>query len=391
MRHGSLAPEVAIVGGGIAGCLLAYELVGRGARVTVFERERLGGEAAKAAAGILSPLLEAEETGPFLDLALDSIARFPLLVSQLQSETGLDVELVRAGALRVVHDADDEALVRDRLPWQQARGSAVGWLDRDELLTLEPHLAPSPALRGAAYCPDEYHIESARLLNALALAAARRGVTFRVGAPVVGLARAGDRVTGVRLVDEEVPAGAVVLAGGAWTGAWGRELGVSLPVAPVRGQILVCRALPPPLTRIVFSAGGYLVAKRSGLVVLGTTEDRAGFTSEVTLGGIATIAATMAPLVPALAQAAFDHAAAGLRPWSPDGLPLLGAIPGWRGLYVNSGHYRNGILLAPGSATLLAELLTGAPPPALLAPFAPDRFTAGPGAGDRRGIGGQRE
>ncbi|HET8630837.1 MAG TPA: glycine oxidase ThiO [Thermomicrobiales bacterium] len=366
--------DVVVVGAGIAGCMLAYELAGRGARVTVLDRAGIGGEAAKAAAGILSPLIESEGPGPFLDLALDSIRRFPPLAAALREEAGEDVELVRAGALRVVFDEADEVVVRAALPWQRATGSDARWLDRDAALALEPGLAPD--VRGAALCPDEYHVNSARLLHALALAAGRRGVAFRTGTPALGLTRAGDRATGLRLPDGDLPAGAVVLAGGAWTGAWARELGVPLPVGPVRGQVLVFRAPAPPLARIIFGPHGYLVAKPGGAVVAGTTEDRAGFATDVTAGGVATIARVGLPLVPAVAAATFDHAAAGLRPWSPDGLPLLGPAPGWRGVYVDSGHHRNGILLAPGSAALLADLLAGGPGGERSAPFAPARFAA---------------
>lgn len=371
-RHTSPAPDVAIVGGGVIGCAIAYQLVSAGATVTVCERGQVGGQASGAAAGMLAPLAECRAPSPFLDLASASLQRFPALAERLRAETGLDIELVRSGLLRVAVSDDEAEELRRALAWKQAAGYSVEWLDAAGARECEPSLGPNVV--GAVWSPAEQHVASPRLVAALAQAAGRAGAQFRLGTPVGEFLRQGDRIAGVVTADGSLPAGHVVVATGAWTGLLGQRLDLNLPVAPIRGQILALETLPQPLHHIVYAKAAYFVPKPDGSVVVGATEDAAGFDARVTVQGLSRLLNAVAPLLPGLAGAAFGRAWAGLRPHAPDHWPLLGPAPGLRNLTVASGHYRNGILLSPITGELIADLvLTGRAEP-LLSAFDPGRF-----------------
>ncbi len=356
---GGAAPDVLVVGGGIVGCSAALELARRGLRVTVVEKGRVGGQASGAAAGMLAPWSEAAGPGPFLDLGREALASFPEQAAALHDETGIDPQFVACGLLRVARDEGEAERLRAAVAWQRALGAGVELVEPGAARAEEPALPPDLTL--AAWCPDEHHVYSPRLVAAVAMAAARRGVGFLEGVEVTGLARAGEAVTGVRAAGADRPvlsAGAVLLATGAWTARFGAEAGTPLPVEPVRGQIMALFQRPPCFRRTVFAESGYAVAKVDGTVAVGATEDRAGYDDRVTAAGVARLAALALDLLPPLAAAAFSHAWAGLRPWSPDGLPLVGPVPGLRGLLVAAGHHRNGILLGLLTGRLVAEGLT---------------------------------
>ncbi len=372
-------PDVAVLGGGIIGCSLAFHLARRGARVVLLERGRVGAQASAAAAGMLVPLAEAHGPDALLDLALEGVGRYPGFASELRDLSGVDVELVRTGLLRVALDLAEAAELRKRLAWQLPLASGAAWLDAAQVRGLEP--AVSPEVTGALYHPTALHVSAPRVVAALAQAAARAGAELREGAEATGFLQEGARVTGVRLADGILPAGHVVIAAGAWTAQAGRWLNVPLPVFPVRGQILALRAEPAPITHILFSAVGYLVAKGDGTVLVGATEEEAGFAAQVTAAGLAALLAVVPRLVPGLREAPFDRAWAGLRPGSPDRLPLLGPLPGWSQISVASGHFRSGILLAPVTGALMAEAILSGRLPNALRPFDPGRFGAGTASG----------
>jgi len=369
-------PDVVIVGGGIIGCSLAFHLARRGARVVLVERGRIGTQASAAAAGLLVPLAEARGPDAFLDLALESLRRYPGFAEELGDLSGVDVELVPTALLRVALDGAESAELHRRLAWQLALAPGAVWLDAAQVRGYEP--AVGPEVIGALYYPDALHVSAPRVVAALARAAARAGAELREGVEATGFLHERARVTGVRLADGTLSAGHVVIASGAWAARAGGWLNFSLPVFPVRGQIVALRALPAPITHILFSAIGYLVAKPDGTVLVGATEEDAGFAADVTAAGLAALLAAVARLVPGLQAAPFVRAWAGLRPGSPDRLPLLGPLPGWSQISVASGHFRNGILLAPATGALMAEAILSGGLPDRLRPFDPGRFaTAG--------------
>jgi glycine oxidase len=405
---GRSAPDVAIVGGGVVGCAVAYYLARAGARVTVLERDRIAAEASSAAAGMLAPLAEGAAPGPFLDLALASLSRFPSLADELRGATGIDVELLTPGLLRPALDETEAEEYRASLAWQRERGLPVRWLDAAEARAIEPCLTPT--MRGAVYSEAEHQVNPPRLTQALARAAAGHGAVFHLGARVRGLLREGDRIVGVRLADGELRADHVVLAAGAWAAACGEWLGVPVPVAPVKGQMLAilpppgsgrgegvlpprfrergeapATGLPPalggggrPLRHTLYARDGYLVPKADGTIYVGATVERAGYDRRVTAAGISHLLGLLGKLAPALADATFVRAWAGLRPGTPDHLPILGPVPGFQGVSLATGHYRNGILLAPITGELIAQAVLGQPTTLPLGPFSLGRFATEP-------------
>ncbi|HZS02302.1 MAG TPA: glycine oxidase ThiO [Chloroflexota bacterium] len=372
------APDVAVVGGGVIGCAVAYYAARAGARVVLLERNALGAEASGAAAGMLAPLAEDAQPGPFLDFAVASLGRYAALAEALRAESGIDIELQTAGLLRLALDDAEADHYRAGLGWQAELGLAVRWLDAAEARAREPLLPPG--VRGAVYSESEHQVNPTRLVEALARAAAARGAGLRVGAPVRGLLRQGEQVVGVRLADEDVPAGHVVVATGAWAAASGDWLGVPLPVAPVKGQMVAVRPLGPLPRYTLYGRRGYLVPKADGTVHVGATVEQAAFDRRVTAAGVSTLLGLLPALAPSLAEGTFVRAWAGLRPGTPDHRPLLGPVPGLRGVSLATGHYRNGILLAPITGEVVAQAALGLPTSLPLEPFAVARFASAPAA-----------
>jgi glycine oxidase len=364
--------DVAIIGGGVIGCAIAYYLSREGARVVVLERGLIGGEASGAAAGMLAPLAESHGPSAFLDLCLASHRLFPDLTDALRAETGVDVEYVPSGMLRVAYSEAEETSLRSQFEWQDRLGMGVRRIDGEGARGLEPLL--SRRVRGALYSPLEHQVNPGKLVQGLARAAEAHGAVIRQETPVAGLVRRGRRVTGVRLAHETLLADNVVLAAGPWTKRLAATLGVRVPVKPVRGQMLALGGGPPPVRHIVWGPKGYVVPKPNGFVFVGATVEDVGYRKSTTKRGLASLRRMANALVPAFGYAAHVDAWAALRPGSADGLPILGAAPGWDGLWVASGHYRNGILLSPITGQLMARSILERKQAEALSAFSPARF-----------------
>lgn len=364
--------DVVVVGGGVIGCAIAYYLSREGARVVVLERGLIGGEASGSAAGMLAPLAEAHGPSPFLDLCLASHRLFPELTDTLRAEVGVDVEYVPSGLLRVAFSEDNEAELRSQIEWQERLGMGVRRIDGEAARGLEPLL--SPRVRGAIHSPLEHQVNPGRLVQGLARAAEAQGAVIRQETAAAGLLRRGNRVTGVRLGDGTLSADSVVLAAGPWTKRLGAALGVRLPVKPVRGQMLALGGGPPPVRHMIWGPKGYVVPKPNGFVFVGATVEEVGYRKGTTARGLASLRRMANALVPPLSYGTHVDAWAALRPGSPDNLPILGAVPGWEGLWVASGHFRNGILLAPVTGQLMARSLLEGKEAEGLSPFSPARF-----------------
>jgi glycine oxidase len=363
---------VVVVGGGVIGCAVARRAALGGLRVVVVERARPGAEASSAAAGMLSPLAEASGPGPFLDLLLRARAEFPAFAARLHDETGTDVAYSGAGTLYLALREDDEAELRERLHWQSAAGLSVDELTAEEARRLEP--AISPEVRWALRFPGDHQVDPRRLSLALWSAAAHAGATFRLGAEAVSVVRERDRVTGVELAGgERIAAGAVVVAGGSWAGRLG-GLPRALPVEPVMGQLLALETVPPTFRHVVDSPRCYLVPRADGRLIVGATAEHVGYRKQVTPAGVMRLLSGALEVAPALADAPLAETWAGLRPGTPDGLPVLGADPEIPNLLYATGHYRNGILLAPITGEIVGGMLLAEEPAMDLAPFSIARF-----------------
>jgi glycine oxidase len=366
--------DVVIVGGGVIGCAIALEVAEAGRSVVVIEPGEPGAAASSAAAGMLAPQSETQEGGPFLDLALASLALFPALAQRLLEYTGTDVGFRTPGMLRAVLDEAEVGPVRHAVEWQRRRGLDGRWLDRADARNLEPALGDD--VLGAALFAQDAQVDNALLARALAQAAVAKGARFVLGHPVTRFRREGSRVTGVDAGPTRVDAGVTVLAAGAWSGALAATLGISVPVRPAKGQMLQVGLLARGLGRILASSSVYLVPRPGGRVLVGATVEDAGFDTRVTLEAVAGLSRDAIRLCPALGDGTVERTWAGLRPRCPDDLPVLGPVPGLDGLVLASGHFRNGILLAPITARLIADLVLTGRVGAALAPFGVARFTS---------------
>ena len=357
--------DVAVVGGGIIGLAIAWRARQAGMSVIVLERDRPGEGTSHVAAGMLAPVAEVEfgDAGRrLLELGLRSAAMWPEFSRDLETCSGVSVGLMQTGTLLVARDDDDARELERQLAFRQSLGLAVRRLRPSQARELEPALAPT--VRLALDVPEDHSVDPRLVLGALTRACAQGGVEIRAHSPVARM-ECDDprtRVTGVSLEDgERVRSGSVVLAAGAWTERIaGLPDGAGVSVRPVRGQIVRLRdpAGPGLLRRVLRFRGGYLVPREDGGYVLGATVEERGFSVAPTAGGVYELLRHAHELVPGVSELEIAELSVGLRPSTPDNVPVIG--PGTvEGLVWATGHYRNGILLAPLTAELVVGAVTG--------------------------------
>ncbi len=379
-----MSERVVVIGGGIVGASAAYHAARSGAVVTLVDRADLG-QATAAGAGIIAPGTSLRPLPAFFPSAYAAVAAYPALLDHLAADGAGETGYRTVGALFVAADeveakrlSEAEALFTERRRAGAPNLGDVVRLDEAAARALFPPLA---APGGALHLPDAVRVDGRLLRDALRRGAERHGATLLSGhaQPVCE----GDRVTGVRVEDRLLPADALVIAAGAWSGDLGEALGVRLPVAPQRGQILHLD-VPGQETAdwpiVVGFVDHYLLTFPGGRVVAGATrETGSGFDPRMTAGGVHQALGQALGLAPGLASATLAEVRVGLRPASPDGLPILGRAPGLRNAYLATGHGPSGLQLGPFSGILAADMALGAPLPTNLdlAPFAPERFAAG--------------
>ena len=362
--------DCVVIGGGVVGCAVALRLRQAGLGVTLLERGTPGREATWAAAGMLSPQAEADGPGPALDFGLRSRDLYPAFAEEVGGLSGIDVGYRACGVIWLALSDDDEARLGQREAWQRRAGLPLERLGARALHEAEPGLTAD--LRFGLLFPGDHQVDARRLGEALAAAALRAGVRIVAGRRARRLVVEGGRVAAVAADAETIATPHAVLAAGAWS----CEIeGAGLPpgaVRPVRGQIV---ELDPatPLRRVVFTASGYLVPKPRGRLLAGSTMEEAGFVKEVTVAGVRGILEAASRLVPALGTAPITDLWAGFRPMSVDTKPILGPGP-LPGRTYATGHGRKGVLHAPLTAAVVADVGTGAAPRFDLAPFAYTRL-----------------
>ncbi|WP_010278328.1 glycine oxidase ThiO [Paenibacillus senegalensis] len=366
--------QVIVLGGGVIGLAVAFELAGRGHEVTVLEANRCGGQASGAAAGMLAPYSENGE-GPddFFHLCRSSLALYPRWQHEVKLASGCTFEYTESGSLYVGYHEADELAMAERMAWQNEWGAEVSILSGQELREREPRIHPEA--RSALYCPVESHLYAPDYVVALEEGCRQRGVRIidelgmlRVESwqnELVVSAGAGQRFEADRLV----------ISTGAWSGQYAEAFGLNLPVYPIRGQICAYEQPTRAVHHMVFSSQGYVVAKDNGTLVSGASEDVAGFDTSVTEKGIERLIRWNKRLFPYLEDVQPFHRWAGLRPATQDGYPLIGKLKGARQVIWATGHYRNGILLSPVTAKLVADLIDESVEEDMLKAFAPERFT----------------
>lgn len=363
-------PDVLILGGGIIGCALAEELARRGRRVIVLERGRIGAEASSAAAGILAAQIDLSRPGPLFELCQEARRMYPGWLRRLERASGVRTEYRQAGILYPAFDLAEERVMAARARWQRGRRLRVERWSPALVRRREPAL--DGRFRCGFFFPAEAQLDNVKLMQALAAACRKAGVAIRERTSVRRLLVRGGRAQGAETDRGTFRAPVVVNCLGSWANLGGPS-SLRLPVEPARGQILVFEA-PPRLVRCaVMSGGAYMVQRQDGRLLVGSTVERVGFRKALTLAGIHTILSGVRRMSSALDRCAFLEAWAGFRPLTPDKQPILGKTR-VEGLYVATGHFRHGILLAPVTARLMAELILDERPSVDPSPFSPNRF-----------------
>ena len=367
--------DVVIVGGGVIGLAIARALALRGVRdVCLIERATLGTEASFAAAGMLLPQVEADAEGDFFKFACRSRDLYPSFAEALREEAGVDVELDTTGTLYLALNEHDHEEIEKRYRWQRQAGLAVELLSVAAARELEPCITESAF--GALLFPRDIQVENRRLLSALANSVNGLGVEVLTETNVESIMIERSRTTGVQTSRGPIRCQSIVIAAGTWSSFL--PCSSVLPIQPVRGQ-MICLESKPQLTRhVLYSPRGYLVPRQDGRLLAGSTSENAGFAKRVTAGGISSILRNTLEISPAIATLPVVDTWAGLRPRPADGLPVLGACGEIDGVVYATGHYRNGILLAPLTAELITEAIVAGVTSPLLAPFSPDRFSSQP-------------
>jgi len=369
--------ETLVIGGGVVGCAVALALAGKGLKVTVIERGPLvstgrGPEGSTAAAGVLGAQLE----GLHGDCALSRLCllgrdRYPAWIETIAARSGRDVEMRPAGVSCVAFDAATAHRYQAEAAWQALAGYRIEHLDAASARAIEPAL--STDVVGGVRFPDDPRIDPPALVAAVRLAVTQAGVTFRSGATVARVDVRGGRVAGVVLDDGASIAGAaVVIAAGSWSALIGETSLAPDAVRPARGQMIELHVDAPVLHGVVESPEVYLSPRDDGRLLVGSTVELVGFREGATAGVVRDLLAAAIRLVPALHNATVRRTWAGFRPKTHDNAPLIGTV-GIEGLVVATGHFRNGVLLAPITGEIVAALLTGGEPPVDIAPFAPRR------------------
>jgi glycine oxidase len=360
--------RVTIVGAGIIGYAVAYELAARGAHVRLIDARGRGQGATRASAGILAPHIEGHSP-EFLRLALDSLDLYDSFIARVSADAQRAIEYRRTGTLQVACSDDEARKLEEAAQGLAQRGASHTYLDGDGARQLEPAL--TDRVRAGLLIPDNGYVGVATLMAALEEASGRHGARLDI-VPVDRIESAGGvRVhTGTERIDSD----ALVVSAGSWSGGIPMAPAPPAPVRPVRGQILQLRFDSPPLTRIAWGSAAYLVPWADGNLLVGATVEDVGFDERVTAAGVSQLLDAATGLLPSARSAGFVEARAGLRPATSDQLPIVGRSSTMRGVYYATGHYRNGVLLAPLTATIIADLVLEGREREELALTRPDRF-----------------
>ncbi len=390
--------DVVVIGGGVIGCAVAYYAAKRGLRVTLVDQPKRG-RATSASAGGLWPLGESVGLGcgvifykamlasgavkpghgpeqlpkSFLNFAIQSNEMFPQLAQELRDAANMDIELEGTSLLFLMYDEGDETFARPL--WQNCPcgRSRIDWLTAEEVAKEEPALTRE--LRGALRFNGDDQVNPYKTADALRAGAVHHGAKVISHTEVTGIEVERGRVVAVQTRTERLPANIVVNAAGAWAGQVARMAGIDVPVRPVRGQIVCTDTLPPLFAACLSTTDCYLAQKHHGEVIIGSTTEEVGFDPGVTPTAIQTLCEGAVRAVPALAEVGVKRVWSGLRPGSPDELPILGPVDGLEGYLNACGHFRTGILTAPLTGLILAEVMLGEKPSYPLAPFLLSRFS----------------
>lgn len=369
-----MTSDVLIIGGGVIGLSIARELHKKGVRrITLVEKGACGEESSWAAAGMLGPQAEADAGGAFFDLTLSSRDLYPEFAAELEDETGVNVELDRSGTLYLAFSDQDSQVLRHRYEWQARAGLRVEYLSAEESRRAEPFA--SPDVRDALFFPDDWQIDNRKLLTALRRYADLNGIGIHEKTEAERLIVEDRAVAGIETETGELRSDRTILATGAWTSLI--KLGDTtfpVKVEPVRGQIVAFKTAKRLFERVIYSRRGYIVPRSDGRILAGSTSEFVGFEKAVTDEATTALRKMASEIAPSVANLAIADRWSGLRPRASDELPVLGSISGIAGLTIATAHYRNGILLAPLTAKMIAAQVVNNVESSAFTTFGPDRF-----------------
>ncbi|WP_417788111.1 glycine oxidase ThiO [Stutzerimonas xanthomarina] len=361
----SVADVSIVIGGGVIGLLSTYLLASAGRSVVLLESGETGGEASWAGGGIISPLYPWRYSPAITALAHWSQDYYPELGETLKQQSGIDSEVYETGLYWL--NLEDEELA---LAWAEGQRRGLHRVNMSDVHAAVPSLSRS--FNKAIYMPGVANVRNPHLLKALRAALARiSNVKIIEHCPVNGFLREATRIVGVQTAQGEMRAEHVVVAAGAWSGNLLATLGIELPVKPMKGQMILFKCAEDFLPSMVLAKRRYAIPRRDGHILVGSTLEDVGFDKMPTEAALESLRATAIDLLPGLADAKVVKHWAGLRPASPDGIPYIGPVPGHDGLWLNCGHFRNGLVLAPASCQLLADLMLNRSPCIDPEPYAP--------------------
>lgn len=351
--------DVIVIGGGVIGLSVAYELAGQGIAVRIVDQGPLGREASWAGAGMLPPGNPTFSLSPEQRLRALSHSLWKSLSEELQTTTGIDNGYCLSGSLEIRLSGASDQLAAEPARWQ-AEGVMVAETTITEIRQREPALNPD-AVSGYRL-PELGQVRNPRHLKALMAGCAARGVRFSPGTPVIGFDRHEEKILGIKTPSGTLRAGTFCLCTGAWSAGLAETLKLPLPIKPVRGQIVLLNTGPLPFQHILQVGSRYLVPRSDGRILIGSTEEEAGFEKRNTAAGVGGLIQFATELVPALTNASVETCWSGLRPGSPEGLPYLGRVPETENLYVAAGHFRSGLQMSTGTAVIMRDLILGQEP-----------------------------
>ncbi len=350
--------DVAIIGGGIVGASIAFQVAKRGFRVVVLEKERIASQASSAAAGMLGAQSEFSSESPLIPLALKSRALFPTLAEELKELTGIDIGLVQKGMLKIALTDKEAEELRQHYQFWKALDVSVCWFTTNEVVAMEPSVTQE--LVGAMYLPNDGQVNARDLSIAFAKAAAVYGAEWREYTEVISIDKETEQMYRVRTNAGMVGANAVVIATGAWAAQFLAKTGIDIPMYPVKGECVFVTMEKPVIKTTIFGQNGcYIVPKKGNKLLIGATSTPNTFDKKVSVQGIASLLEQAQQILPNIREAEWEKAWAGTRPQTEDGLPYIGEHPNYERVWIAAGHYRNGILLSPITGVLVADLIEG--------------------------------
>ncbi len=359
--------DVIIIGAGVIGCAIAYNLGKAGVKTLVIDKsDGVGREASWAGAGVLTS--QASTRQPYPELCRASLALYPSLADELKARTNIDIEFIQSGTLSLFFNEEEKNGLIGLAERRIDRGFSAEVLTAEQVWEIEP--AASKSVVGGVRFPDDAQVRNPKLVRALAKGAVLSGTQFLLGNPVDGFVHENGRISGVKVNDELFRGDTIVIAAGCWSGALAQELGFRVPIQPSRGQIVLVDTTSLVLGHTIDGLGVYVVPRSDGKILIGATVEFVGYDKRTTLEGVQQMIEAGTTLIPELAEMSFTRAWAGLRPHIKNG-PCLGRVPGLDNVIIASGHFKNGILLAPITGVLISELIATDAPSIPLDPFSP--------------------